>query len=127
MSLAFKWELPGGKLEANEEPSDCLQRETMEELGLEVRIMEGLDPIERTYREKEYLMQPFVCEVTGGELVVFEHEQAVWIPIEDLFTLDWAPVEIKILSAWAKKDFPGLKPYVPESRTAEYFKPKVIV
>lgn len=102
MSLAFKWELPGGKMEANESPQSCLIRETEEELGLIVEVREALEPVDNFFRNKTYRMLPFECVVVSGELVLYEHEQAVWCPLEELFSLDWAPAEEKLLRAWVK-------------------------
>lgn len=38
-----EWELPGGRLEAGEDPVTCLAREIAEELGTEVEIADLLD------------------------------------------------------------------------------------
>jgi 8-oxo-dGTP pyrophosphatase MutT (NUDIX family) len=38
-----EWELPGGRLEAGEDPADCLAREVTEELAIEVDVETILD------------------------------------------------------------------------------------
>ena len=38
-----EWELPGGRLEAGEDPADCLVREVSEELAIEVAVETILD------------------------------------------------------------------------------------
>ncbi|MCM3109553.1 NUDIX hydrolase [Lederbergia lenta] len=38
-----EWELPGGRLEKNEQPEICVQRETEEELGIKCEVINMID------------------------------------------------------------------------------------
>ena len=47
--LADKWEFPGGKIEKNETPEQCLIREIKEEFGIDVKVGEYLGEIEKHF------------------------------------------------------------------------------
>ena len=100
MSLALKWELPGGKTEPGESFADCLIRETYEELRLDIVGGDALPVFERAFRDKVYCIRPYLCTVLGGEMQVMEHKQAIWQPLDRIFELDWGPAEVRVLEHW---------------------------
>eukprot|EP01132_Coremiostelium_polycephalum_P021084 gene21084-25055_t len=63
-SLPFKFEFPGGKLEANESPRDCVLREVKEELNLDICIVSEQMPVSYNYPAFSIKLIPFVCRIT---------------------------------------------------------------
>jgi 8-oxo-dGTP diphosphatase len=54
--LAGFWELPGGKVEPDEDPRAALARELHEELGVEVDVLDVVDVSFHRYEEKSVLL-----------------------------------------------------------------------
>ena len=101
MSLPLKWEFPGGKLEAGESPETCLQRELQEELGITVRVEQGLEPVTHKYPTFVVTLYPFACENLQGDMILHEHSAVCWLSPHELPTLDWAEADLPIITLLA--------------------------
>jgi len=98
MDLPFKWEFPGGKLEANESAEACLIREIREELNIDIEVKKAFRSNFHSYEEeKEIELIPFLCGYISGHLVIKEHQQILWIEPENLLLLDWAEADVPIV------------------------------
>lgn len=62
------WNLPGGKVEEGELPSEAVIRETVEETGLDVEIIRLVGVYLKP--EKSQIVFSFECRITGGEMSV---------------------------------------------------------
>jgi len=97
MSLPLKWEFPGGKVEQNEAPDQCLIRELDEELNIQVEIFEKLSNSYFDYGNLEIILIPYLCKYLGDEIILSEHKEFLWLPYTELEFLDWAPADIPIV------------------------------
>lgn len=59
-----EWELPGGKLEANEHPCECVTREIAEELGVSARACSLLNSWNYAIGRKNILIITYFCRLT---------------------------------------------------------------
>ena len=100
MSLPLKWEFPGGKIKDGESLEDCLKRELVEELGIETSVGEPLPSTTHSYPTFTVTLYPFLCTIVSGEIALREHSALVWLPIEELHTLDWAEADLPIIKEY---------------------------
>ncbi|MBP6235456.1 MAG: (deoxy)nucleoside triphosphate pyrophosphohydrolase [Saprospiraceae bacterium] len=97
MSLSLKWEFPGGKIEKNETPEQCLYREIKEELGVAIEILEKLTNSYYDYGSFEIILIPYLCKYLGDEIILSEHKEFQWLLFSELTMLEWAPADVPIV------------------------------
>lgn len=100
--LEGHWELPGGKLEPDESPEECLRRELAEEIGVLVRPGEILEVVFHRYPEKSVLLLFYRCDLLEGEPRPIECDELRWVSLADLPALDWAPADVPFVRRLAK-------------------------
>ena len=91
------WEFPGGKVELGETREEALHREIKEELELDIFIDQFLITVQYDYPNFHLTMHCFLCSIVGGTLKLVEHNDAIWLPLNQLESLDWLPADLQIL------------------------------
>ena len=101
-----EWELPGGKLEPDESPEQCVAREILEELGIEVTVAAILDSwVYDIAPEVRVLIVTYGClEQSEAEAICSpEHKQLAWFPVEDLASIKMPEGYKRSISLWANR------------------------
>lgn len=96
--LGGYWEFPGGKLEVGETPGQCLAREFVEELGLEIEVGQALPTIEHQYPHGRVKLHPFMCTRRSGEprpIGVAEHK---WVRADELDRYPFPPANEQLVA-----------------------------
>ena len=78
------WEFPGGKIEGNETVQECIKREVLEEIGIEIAVDSHLITIDHTYSHFRVNLQVYNCRYLSGQARAIECEEIRWVTIEEL-------------------------------------------
>lgn len=92
--LEGHWEFPGGKLEPDESPEECLVRELSEEIGVVARPRRILEVVFHRYPEKSVLLLFYRCDLVEGEPRPLDCDEVRWVPLDELPGLQWAPADV---------------------------------
>lgn len=101
MSLAGKWEFPGGKVEPGEAAQVALVREIREELGLSVRVGQLLGSGSAPVGDTLIRLDVYAAWILEGSLQLKEHAQVVWATAEELPQFDWADADVPSVASVA--------------------------
>ena len=92
--LPNKWEFPGGKIEINETPEQCLKREMKEEFDIDVSIGEYLGSSIFHYDHMSIELLAYRTYWEGGKIDLKDHDDFKWISLEQLAEFDFAPADL---------------------------------
>lgn len=95
--VAGLWELPGGRVEADESIMDALVRECDEELGVAVRPGERFGPPVWLRADLVLLTVTAVLVPGGPQPVAREHTALRWLGINELDVVSWLPADLALL------------------------------
>ena len=92
---AGKWEFPGGALEFGEGLEETIKREIKEEFGMEIEIVNQLEPFNHLISEEKqhWVALCFVAKIISGVPTIMEPEKSAaigWFSLEEVEKMDLA-------------------------------------
>ena len=106
-ALPLKWEFPGGKIEAGEEPQTALARELEEELGIHAEIGVEVSRIEHTHLNGNSIsLTFFLVERYTGELTNRIFRDIRWVLKQELPSLDFLDADRELVQQLAEGKLP---------------------
>ncbi len=102
-----EFELPGGRLESNEHPEECVKREIQEELNLEVNVIKILDAWLYTISSShQVLIVTYGCQLIHEDIhqmqISHEHKEIGLFSLSELQALRMPENYKKSILAWAE-------------------------
>lgn len=98
------WEVPGGKVEEDESPTEAAIREAEEEIGVEISLQKPFYTGEFQHNGEMFMWNGYVAEIENGEPEVQEDkfDRVEWFEGQELDEIKLAPNLEMILPALRK-------------------------
>jgi mutator protein MutT len=98
-SMGGFWEFPGGKIEAGETPEECIKREIMEELAIEVEVGAHFTTIAHEYSLFHVVLIVHICQHIDGEPQPICCDEIRWVEPKELFNFTFPEANLQIVEA----------------------------
>lgn len=92
------WEFPGGKLDKDESPLQCLFREAREEIGINIHKAQKISEIQHDYTNKSVILHVYLVEKYSGQARCCEDQINLhWAEIKELQDYKFPEANISII------------------------------
>ncbi len=91
-----KWEFPGGKIEPDETPEECLRRELEEEFAITVQVKKLIGESFHHYPDKSIRLIAYEVVWLSGDFILRVHDKIDWVAPDALLEKDLAAADIPI-------------------------------
>ena len=95
--LGGLWEFPGGKQELQEDITQTVKREVLEETGLIIQIRSQYPLIKHTYTHFKITLHAFDCTILSGTLTARSATELRWVNLSDIDQYPFPKANISLL------------------------------
>ncbi|MEA5467293.1 A/G-specific adenine glycosylase [Spirulina sp. 06S082] len=106
--LGGLWEFPGGKIEENETVEECIKREILEELGIEIEVREHLITLDHAYTHFRITLNVHYCRYLGGEPQAIECQEIRWVTLDEIDQFPFPKANIRIIEALREQNLKSI-------------------
>ncbi len=96
-TLGSFWEFPGGKKAETESFEDCAVRETMEEIGVSIRVERLFMDVKKRYKGKTIWLHFFLCDYISGEPRAIDCQDTAWTDLAGLKKFKFPPTNQPVI------------------------------
>jgi 8-oxo-dGTP diphosphatase len=95
--LGGKWEFPGGKIEPQETPEECLRRELEEEFGIVAKINNFVAESVFDYGDRKIRLLGYYADYISGAFILNAHDEIRWVSADELNKFDFAEADLPLI------------------------------